>query len=70
MRKKPIDRTIKNWKWWLLLLPALLLFIIASSPILVILFLEGCLKIMKLLDCRRYNSKTLTGIVKWAHNDK
>jgi hypothetical protein len=63
------SKTIKNWKWWLLLLPALLLMSVASIPKIIIFLLEliiAGIEVINVIDRPFPLGKRILG---WVHKD-
>ena len=62
-------KTIKNWKWWLLLLPALLLMGVASIPAFIIFLLELVVAVFQLVNVIDRPFPLGKRILGWVHKD-
>ena len=62
------QKTIYNWRWWLVLPAALLVYSIISTPRLIIFILEKSISAVRLIDLEEGNrtNKTTQRIVDWV----
>tara|TARA_R110000744_G_scaffold170264_2_gene288416 strand:- start:17794 stop:17997 length:204 start_codon:yes stop_codon:yes gene_type:complete len=63
------NKTIKNWKWWLLLLPTLFLMGVASIPAFIIFLLELTVAVVQLINVIDRPFPLGKRILEWVHKD-
>lgn len=62
-----IGKTVKNWKWWLILIPAITMLAISMIPVTLIAILEFLIFLIEKVNISKMHSKTLSKILKWVH---
>ena len=63
------SKTIKNWKWWIVLPIALPIIAVISVPRIIIFILEVMIAAVELVNVGEKNSKLSKRLVSWVHKD-
>jgi len=63
------DKTIKNWKWWIVLPLVLPVVAVISVPKVVILVLEFMIAAVELVNVGEKGSKLSKRLVSWVQKD-
>ena len=61
------NKTILNWKWWLVLPFAVVMLAILSVPSIIIFALEKLITFLRVFDVGRKPSKSVNRLVDWVN---
>ena len=63
------NKTIYNWKWWVVLPVALPVIAVVSIPKVIIFLLELAIAAVEFVNIGERNSKISKRLVDWVHKD-